>query len=668
MLATLVKSHPFDYRQLALPRDVLANLFGLSLLCTVALVFGSLHASQPPLTQPFLYTPSAEPSSYATSTTPETLVSPVYGHLLDIAPAPLDSTLQSQSSHLVVVTESTLEASTHPTAPHDSVSLATWEGEGQMGHIKTKATIGVLSTIILYMCANSVLRTTNPELFIWQDEDWEEASWIRTSQFWLDRKCCRWLGACGAQHVHFISEKDPYGHRPQTTQKNKLVDQEPERDWQQAWTGGKDRPEDWTDDERVLRKIPDYVIDYAPLVHLYSGEQFWPCDIAEHLYHITPTLNYTPVQSTQHHPTLKNLDGLNQWDRGRWVYLTSNDNVEERPEWLEGEKNIPKDLVIADDQFTDNDGWVHTPGRTYVQGVKDGLADVKKWFAPDLKGFEKNDDFQMTAAGAPHQPNQPKSARHPHHELKRSTFSAPDRFRGGRSDAPAVLVTVNKGHGIVDAFWFFFYSFNLGNVVLNVRFGNHVGDWEHSAVRFQDGIPKAVFFSEHNWGSAYSYEAVEKIGKRPVIYSAYGTHAMYAVPGTHPYVLPWGILHDTTDRGPLWDPVLNSHTYTYDYKNQTLRSSNLTPNSTTEWFDFAGKWGDKFYRLDDKRQYRFAGQYHYVNGPTGPKFKNLGRQKICQSPDSEPCVIKNWLGSGDKFARVPHAGDPDSETGDDGDL
>jgi hypothetical protein len=630
----------------------------------VALASSYLSGSQLPLTQPFLYTTSAEALVLPTTSLPVTLVSPTPDlhiptarapSILDPAPVPVPPVVGLNTKV------------PHDDYPYEAVNVTPWEGDYEMGQLKTKATIGVLSTIIIYMCANSLLRATHPEVFIWQDEDREESSWIKTSRFWLDRKCCRWLGVCGGQHMHFISAKDKFGHLPKSSRKHKsVVDHRPQWDWQNAWTEGNDRPEDWSDDERVLREIPDYVMEYAPLVHLYSGEQFWPCDIAEHLYHITPTLNYTPVQSEQQHPTLQTLDGLNEWQRGRWVFLTSNDNVEERPEWLEGEKNIPRGETNPDDLFEDNEGWIHKPGRTYLQSVKDALADVKEWFAPGMDGLEQLDDFQMTASG---QPQRSKPARHPHHDLKRSTpwshkQAPPDRLRGGRSDAPAVLVTVNKGHGIVDAFWFFFYSFNLGNVVLNVRFGNHVGDWEHTAIRFQDGVPKAVFFSEHNFGSAYSYEAVEKIGKRPVIYSAYGTHAMYAVPGTHPYILPWGILHDVTDRGPLWDPTLNSHSYTYDFKNETLRSSNYTPNAPIGWFDFAGHWGDKFYPLGDKRQYRFAGQYHYVNGPLGPKFKHLGRKKICQGPDSSPCVIKNWLGSGDKIGTVPHAGDDDQGDGD----
>lgn len=117
---------------------------------------------------------------------------------------------------------------------------------------------------------------------------------------------------------------------------------------------------------------------------------------------------------------------------------------------------------------------------------------------------------------------------------------------------------------------------------------------------------------------------------------------MYGTPGDHPYVLPLGLLHDVTDRGPLWDPLQNVHSFTYDYLNRTLRASDLTPKAPVHWFYFRGHWGDKLYPLNDPRQYRFAGQYHYVNGPLGPMFKNLGRQRICQG--NGPCVIKDTLG------------------------
>jgi hypothetical protein len=533
-------------------------------------------------------------------------------------------------------------------------------GVEQMKNFKTKASIGLLSTLIGYVSLNSLYRSLHPEAFIWCEEDRDEAKWIATSKSWLDRKACRWLSICGAAHFHFA--RPVFGTRVEQSTQQLVGDNTIDWDWQNAWSEGKDRPQDWKDDERVRREIPDYVIEYAPLVHLFSGEQFWPCDIAEHLYHITPTLNYTPLPEQWQNPTLQNLNRLNEFEHGRHIYLTSNDNVEERPEWLEGEKNIPSPPP-------EGESWEallgpHSDGKGYLSRLEDGDHTEEEWnrHSSDTLGNNIGDGIfsadkesvapvetlggeELAAEGDSTDPPINADLRR-----RRRGLQPEGNPRGGRSGAPAVLVLVNKGHGIVDAFWFFFYSFNLGNVVLNIRFGNHVGDWEHTAIRFHHGVPKAVFFSEHSFGSAYTYAAVEKMGKRPVIYSATGTHAMYATPGIHAYILPWGLLHDQTDRGPLWDPVLNMHAYTYDHLNDTLRSSLLTPKSPTEWFDFNGHWGDKFYPLGDTRQYRFAGQYHYVNGPLGPKFKNLGRTHICPD-ESVPCTVKNWLGGSNRIHR-----------------
>ncbi|KAL8998998.1 MAG: hypothetical protein Q9188_005981 [Gyalolechia gomerana] len=206
----------------------------------------------------------------------------------------------------------------------------------------------------------------------------------------------------------------------------------------------------------VSQDIPSYVFDFAPLVHLYSGEKFWPCDIAEHLEHVTPYLNYTQMRATSSNLNLTNLDQLNEYERGRSVYLKSNDNVEARPDWLGGEKNIPNDP-----------------------------EDMQERPSEDRKHLQRPLSTGGTA-----------------------------QLHGGRSDAPAVLVVIDKGNGIIDAFWFFFYSYNLGNLVFNVRFGNHVGDWEHTLIRFHHGKPKYLFLSEHFFGQAYTYDAVEKLGKR----------------------------------------------------------------------------------------------------------------------------------------------------------
>ncbi|KAI9769533.1 MAG: Vacuolar protein sorting-associated protein 62 [Geoglossum simile] len=452
-----------------------------------------------------------------------------------------------------------------------------------------------LDSILRYFLPSHPLDSTD---FRVSGEGYEEPRWIASSPSSLDRSNCNRLGSCYGTQLEAADGEDT------------------------SWDEGETSPDDWSNDERVLREIPQYVLDYAPLVHLYSGEQFWPCDIQEHLIHTTPYLNYTPLQARSQHPKLTDLDEFNQYDEGRFIFLQSDDNVEERPGWLGGKKNIPSNP--GDDNDNDDDEVADSNAAgPWLLGDGDVWVERPNPTARDVPGTSGTVDGEQLAE-----------------EIEYQKASASRQLTGGRSDAPAVLLVIDKGNGIVDAFWFFFYSYNLGNVVLNIRFGNHVGDWEHSLVRFEHGVPKAVFFSEHSGGEAYSYEAVEKLGKRPVIYSATGTHAMYAAPGVHEYILPLGLLHDVTDRGPLWDPLLNSHTYTYDTATDTLRSSNITPNAPTQWFYFNGHWGDKIYPLSDPRQYAFAGQYHYVNGPLGPRFKNLDRRSVCQSSN---CIIKNIL-------------------------
>ena len=408
---------------------------------------------------------------------------------------------------------------------------------------------------------------------------------------------CSWFGVCSTTKSQ-SRPSQPFLSKAKYSDDDKIDDD----DEAYLYDTGYDNignPEDWKHDNRTMNEIPQYVLDYAPLVYLFSGEQFWPCDIADHLNHVTPNLNYTPILSRTNNLNLTNLDVLNEYDDGRFVYLKSDDNVEERPDWLGGQKNIPN------------------------------------------------------------QPEEQPRSYHPHG--KPSDARNQERPTVGRSSAPAVLVTVNKGHGIVDAFWFYFYSYNLGNKVLNIRFGNHIGDWEHSLIRFQHGKPKIVFFSEHFFGEAYTYDAVEKIGPRPVVYSAVGTHANYATPGLHPYILPLGLLHDETDKGPLWDPAMNCLKYTYNVKNDTLTPDVRTLDAPTEWFFFNGHWGDKLYPLDDRRQYEFAGQYHYVTGPLGPRFKHLGRRKVCQGPYKNTCDVRKWLDAEGEYEIPVYPGPGDGE-------
>ena len=372
---------------------------------------------------------------------------------------------------------------------------------------KAQVTIVTLSSLIIYVSINSLARAVKPSAFIWYAEDREESSWMASSRSWLDRKSCRWLGICGV--AHFQTAHLPFGHRDSTAWSD-VPDEDEEEPWRSYWFSGANQSE-WDADERAKREIPDYVFDYAPLVHLYSGEQFWPGDIAEHLYHTTPMLNYTPIQAQWDHTTLENLDDLNQWVP-RNVYLTSNDDPQSRPPWLEGDKNIPE---VAKGRTKQS--WADWDGRVDGKIPGDTKEDRAKWSDLSKLAPEEESDEDELDELLHQDPSQ--AQEYLHHELRKRYGGNPIQEpmgpdAGGRSDAPAVLLVMDKGNGIVDAFWFFFYSFNLGNTVVNVRFGNHVGDWEHCLVRFHHGQPKALFFSAHTGGEAYRYEAVEKIGQR----------------------------------------------------------------------------------------------------------------------------------------------------------
>lgn len=338
---------------------------------------------------------------------------------------------------------------------------------------------------------------------------------IQTPGLLEPRSCVYcWLGICGTERgkAKWFHKVLRLIYRHRLSEEDDIFDARIKKDA---------RPEDWTNDPRVLHEIPQYVLEYAPLVHLYSEEKFWPCDIAEHLFHVTPNLNYTPIQSQSRLLNLTNLDQLNEWDGGNMVYLTSNDNVEERPDWLVGQKNIP-DIPRDSDELqrqhvnhigklptlpcNDNDGDKIPCDTNLKMSLQS--ADYQAFHLDRGQATLGSKREQRGINGRPAEKGTRSSSIDDEREEK------PGEQPGGRSDAPAVLIVVNKGHGIIDAFWFFFYSYNLGNSVFNIRFGNHVGDWEHTLVRFQHGKPKYVFFSEHNFGSAYTYGAVEKIGKR----------------------------------------------------------------------------------------------------------------------------------------------------------
>jgi hypothetical protein len=169
--------------------------------------------------------------------------------------------------------------------------------------------------------------------------------------------------------------------------------------------------------KRAPDNVPPFVVEYAPIVYLYSGDPYRPADVAAQLSNTQPEVDFKIVSDQL--LTLDNLTSLNAL-RGENVYLTSKIKPDLNPEYLHG-----------------------------VLPNGDGKTD----------------------------------------------------------DAVSCAIIVNDhGDDTVDAFYFYFYAFDRGALDI----GDHVGDWEHSMIRFQNGTPEALWYSQHSNGQAFKYSTVHK--------------------------------------------------------------------------------------------------------------------------------------------------------------
>lgn len=461
--------------------------------------------------------------------------------------------------------------------PQDEVSWAiTRRRYRKASYFRRGCCIGTILFLVLLFNATWILPIALDPNSKSPQKRAREDKWVGSSPYIFDRWLCRAVSLCGIHHL-----RQDIAGTPLDKESDPLVD----------YLTLQPRAGNGTHSGRDRRDVPDFVLKHAPFVHLHKAERFFPTDMAKFINHMNVGNHGIIVEdSNTTNITLSNMASLNQYNDS--VSLESRDNVEMRPSWLYSHRNIPIPF----------------------QPKKDFAAEYDQSAMQILKA--------RAASSFGHKPNEQ-----------------------GYSAAPAVLILVDKGNSTLDAFWFFFYAYNFGQTVLGLRFGNHVADWEHCMVRFQHGNPTGIFLSEHTGGVAYEWKAVEKRKsadgtERPVIFSAIGSHAMYATPGDQPYILPFNLLKDETSRGSLWDPALNNYAFHYDVSRadedyiavddtRTLTPAKSNPQMPTSWFHYRGAWGDDVYPLSDMRQWRLFRQYHYVRGPTGPKWKKLARENLC---------------------------------------
>lgn len=162
----------------------------------------------------------------------------------------------------------------------------------------------------------------------------------------------------------------------------------------------------------------------------------------------------------------------------------------------------------------------------------------------------------------------------------------------------------------------------------------------------------SLVFNEANcpkYGQAFSYTALSKNGSRPIIYSAIGSHANFAVTGTHGRLVASLTINDYTSQGPPWDPTLSAYYYAFtptsDTNGTLVPSDSSTPIS---WLYFLGRWGDKQYPDSDPVQVNLLNlnvTWKYETGPTGPLDKGLDRKDTCPDVSGTACTTFTVLPS-----------------------
>ncbi|POW14944.1 hypothetical protein PSTT_02584 [Puccinia striiformis] len=190
--------------------------------------------------------------------------------------------------------------------------------------------------------------------------------------------------------------------------------------------------------------LPQYALDFAPLVYLHSDEVFWPSDVNTHFDNVQPQINFSSVQSapqtTQDFLRSSNIQKIDS-SQQELIYLSAKEpifDLDSAP-WLRGVgppdksgKSAAAAIIIAVDKTQQGLSFIFAISYVIVFPVH-----------TDAIYFPCNLIFC------------------------RLSYSP-------------------VGPGWVDVFYLFFYSYNRGNYFYNNRFGDHVADWENTMIRFQN--------------------------------------------------------------------------------------------------------------------------------------------------------------------------------------
>jgi hypothetical protein len=187
---------------------------------------------------------------------------------------------------------------------------------------------------------------------------------------------------------------------------------------------------------------------------------------------------------------------------------------------------------------------------------------------------------------------------------------------------PVVYGAALRANGRIALQYWLWYQWNVYSPTVppGELWQVHEGDWESvSVILDARGRPLLAGYSQHSEGQRRAWASVPKLGQRPRVFVALGSHANYFAPGTHrfdPRIVDPVLISvvrqkgftpaDRTGRGRVVRPLL-------------VRVTATAP----AWMAFAGAWGeDAYIRVPP------SPPAPYGLGPPGPAFHEQWRRPV----------------------------------------
>lgn len=261
----------------------------------------------------------------------------------------------------------------------------------------------------------------------------------------------------------------------------------------------------------------------------------------------------------------------------------------------------------------------------YTYAPRIWWSEGEKYFASTMENLQANTERIMTDRGYIYSVT----------ELD-SPLYRNDYLHGSTTDCKTYAFIAEKDGGYLDLSYFVFTPYNKSKVILGMELGNHIGDWEHVAVRLmkyeENGKtfyrPTVVDYSAHSFRNFVAWDDAELAeGTHFVAYTALGSHGFWSTPGVHAYVdIKVARLTDECTAGSTWDLWHEGSLETYSYDCLAHTGYGIGGSEWNTCFDLdfydpdsmaVSMWGNKGWYLPIQIYPAL------VSGPTGPQSKPI---------------------------------------------